>query len=113
MGTCKVGLCDKTVNAKFLSEVFGDGSRYAKRYSDLFRGPIQKEQLIHAAQAKRQLKHLPGGAQVPEWILKFIAENIHTEEACRDVKTARACLETWSADKNSGARRFSGKTCCR
>ena len=42
---------------------------------------------------------MPGGAQVPEWILKFIAENIHTEEACRDVKTARACLETWSADK--------------
>lgn len=89
----------KPSNAKFLSEVFGDSSRYAKRYSDLFRGPIQKEQLIHAAQAKRQLKHLPGGAQVPEWILKFIAENIHTEEACRDVKTARACLETWSADK--------------
>ena len=38
----------KPSNAKFLSEVFGDSSRYAKRYSDLFRGPIQKEQLIHA-----------------------------------------------------------------
>ena len=34
----------KPSNAKFLSEVFGDSSRYAKRYSDLFRGPIQKEQ---------------------------------------------------------------------
>ena len=36
----------KPSNAKFLSEVFGDSSRYAKRYSDLFLGPIQKEQLI-------------------------------------------------------------------
>ena len=64
-------------------------------------------------QAKRQLRYLHEGAPVPEWILKFITENIHTEEECLDVKTARACLETWSADKNSGARRFSGKTCRR
>ena len=89
----------KASTTKFLAEVFGKSDHYAKRYSDLLRGPILKEQLIHAAQAKRQLERCRREDEVPDWIRKFIEENIHTSDESLNVTSALSYLSSFCAEK--------------
>ena len=84
---------------ELLGEVFGKSEHYAKRYSDLLRGPILKEQLIHAAQAKRQLERCRREDEVPDWIRKFIEENIHTSDESLNVTSALSYLSSFCAEK--------------
>lgn len=105
---------EKDTNVRLISEVFGEANVYSKNsinysygfirpgsekyFSDLFRIPVHKENIIKISKAVCELKKMESGEECPKWIADFIYSIFLNNDKIHTVEEAKSVLDRYSKD---------------